>query len=279
MGDGSLRKIFILKEELEMQQTETCDLLVNIEDSVMNLTLNRPDSLNAFSPDMISDLKEAIQTAKHNEKIRVVTISGSGRSFSAGGDVKTMGEAEPLEVYQHIGKLNELILSMRDLEKPIVAAVHGFAAGAGFNLALACDLILASEESKFVLSFSQVGLISDGGGLYFLPRLIGTHRTKELLFNAEPIDAKVAHSLGFVNQVYPMESFKDEVNAYATKLASGPSKAFGFIKKITDQSLGSSLDQILELERITQATVVTTEDHREGVQAFKEKRQPHFQGK
>ncbi|WP_257351692.1 enoyl-CoA hydratase/isomerase family protein [Pseudalkalibacillus decolorationis] len=262
-----------------MQQTETKDLLVNIEGSVMNLTLNRPNSLNAFSSDMIADLKAAIETAKHDKNIRVVTISGSGRSFSAGGDVKTMGKNEPLDVYEHIGKLNELILSMRDLEKPIIAAVHGFAAGAGFNLALACDIILAAEESKFVLSFSKVGLISDGGGLYFLPRLVGTHRAKELLFNAEPIDVKEAHSLGIVNQVYPVERFEENVTAYAVKLASGPSKAFGFIKKITDQSLVSSLEEILELERITQATVVTTDDHREGVEAFKEKRQPNFQGK
>ncbi|WP_408010410.1 enoyl-CoA hydratase/isomerase family protein [Pseudalkalibacillus sp. A8] len=262
-----------------MQQTETKDLLVNIEGSVMHLTLNRPESLNAFSPDMISTMKESIEQAKNDDHVRVVIISGAGRSFSAGGDVKTMGKNEPVKVYEHIGKLNELVLAMKNLDKPIIAAVHGFAAGAGFNLALASDIILAAEESKFVLSFTKVGLISDGGGLYFLPRLIGVHRAKELLFNAEPIDVDEAKSLGIVNQVFPLDSFKEEVTAYAEKLAAGPSKAYGFIKKIADQSLVSSLDEILELERITQATVITTQDHREGVESFKEKRKPNFQGK
>ncbi|TLS36912.1 enoyl-CoA hydratase/isomerase family protein [Pseudalkalibacillus caeni] len=262
-----------------MQQTETKDFLVDVKGSVMNLTLNRPDALNAFSPEMILGLKEAIGQAKDDGNIRVVTLSGAGRSFSAGGDVKTMGKTEPLAVYDHIGKLNELILAMRNLEKPIVAAVHGFAAGAGFNLALACDIILAAEGSKFVLSFSKVGLISDGGGLYFLPRLVGPYKAKELLFNAEPIDVQEARSLGIVNQVYPLESFKQELEDYSKKLASGPSRAYGFIKKIADQSLVSSLEEILEQERITQSSIVTTEDHQEGVNAFKEKRNPDFKGK
>ncbi len=139
-------------------------------------------------------------------------------------------------------------------------------------------MILAAEDSKFVMSFSKVGLISDGGGLYFLPRLIGTYRAKELLFNAEPISAEEAHALGIVNHIYPLNQFEEEVAAFVSKIASGPSKAFGFIKKIADQSLHSSLEEILEQERITQATVITTEDHEEGVLAFKEKRNPLFSG-
>lgn len=251
-------------------------LIVNINEGIMNLSLNRPDSLNAFSPEMIGGLKDALKQAKHDDAIRVVIISGSGRSFSAGGDVKTMGSGSPLETHEHIGKLNELILAMRDLQKPIVAAVHGFAAGAGFNLALACDIILAADDSKFIMSFSKVGLVSDGGGHYFLPKLIGPHRAKELLFHAEPIDAEKAYSFGIVNHIYPLEEFQDKVHEYAATLAAGPVTAYGFIKKIIDKSLHSSLAEVLDLERITQATVVTTEEHQEGVQAFKEKRQPHF---
>ncbi len=262
-----------------MIETGSKHLLVNVEKNVMHATLNRPDSLNAFSPEMISGLKAAVQKAKEDEGIRVLVISGAGRSFSAGGDVKTMGEAEPTQVYDHIGKLNELVLAMRDLEKPIISAVHGFAAGAGFNLALASDLILAAEGSSFVLSFSRVGLISDGGGLYFLPRLVGPYLAKELLFSAEPINAEKAQTLGIVNQVYPADTFREQVTAYAGKLAEGPSKAYGFMKKIADRSLTSTLDEVLELERITQATVVTTDDHQEGVNAFKEKREPAFKGK
>ncbi|WP_085993028.1 enoyl-CoA hydratase/isomerase family protein [Oceanobacillus senegalensis] len=259
-----------------MNYIETKDLLVEIKEGVLHLTLNRPDSLNAFSAEMITGLKEAIQLAKTEASIHVVTISGSGRAFSAGGDVKNMGQKDPLGTYDHIGNLNELILSMKELEKPIIAAVHGYAAGAGFNLALACDIILSAEESKFILSFSKVGLISDGGGLYFLPRLIGPYRAKELLFNAEPITASEAYSLGIVNHIYSLAEFPEEVNEYALKLARGPSKAYGFIKKLADKSLHSTLEEILELERITQATVATTADHREGVLAFKEKRTPNF---
>ncbi|UJL45512.1 enoyl-CoA hydratase [Virgibacillus sp. NKC19-16] len=259
-----------------MKNVATENLLVDINEGIMHLTLNRPDSLNAFSPEMITGLKQAINQAKLEEEIRVVILSGAGRTFSAGGDLKTMGKKEPIEVYEHLGELNELIRSMRDLEKPIIAAVHGYAAGAGFNLALACDMILAAEDSKFVLSFSQVGLISDGGGLFFLPRLIGPYRAKELLFSAEPIKVDEAHRLGIVNHVFPLDEFQEKVSAFAAKIASGPSVAYGFIKKIADQSLVSSLDEILEQERITQATVINTDDHQEGVQAFFEKRKPNF---
>lgn len=259
-----------------MGQNENKDLLVEVKEGVMQLTMNRPESLNAFSPEMVVGIKDAMKQAKDDETIRVVTLSGSGSSFSAGGDVKTMGGATALQTYDHIGELNEVILSMRDLEKPIIAVVHGFAAGAGFNLALACDMILAAEETNFILSFSKVGLISDGGGLYFLPRLIGTYRTKELLFSAEPITANEAHSYGIVNHVYPLDEFEAKANEFVTKIASGPVTAYGFMKKIADSSLTSSLDEILEQERINQATVVSTEDHQEGVQAFKEKRQPNF---
>ncbi|SET35011.1 2-(1,2-epoxy-1,2-dihydrophenyl)acetyl-CoA isomerase [Salinibacillus kushneri] len=259
-----------------MVQTETKHLLVQKFDGVMQLTLNRPDSLNAFSPDMMLGLKESMEEAKNDDSIHVIILSGAGRAFSAGGDVKTMGTSNPLATYNHIGNLNELILTMRNLEKPIIAAVHGYAAGAGFNLALACDMILAAEESKFVLSFSKVGLSSDGGGLYFLPRLIGPYLAKELLFTAEPITAEKAHSLGIVNHTYPLEEFKDQVERFANKIAAGPSEAYQFIKKIANQSYHSTLDEILELERISQATIVTTDGHKEGVQAFKEKREPDF---
>ena len=259
-----------------MQSTETKHLLVEVKDGVMQLILNRPESLNAFSPEMIRGLKDAMIEANNNTSIRVITITGAGRSFSAGGDVKRMGNRSPLATYEHLGKLNELILTMNNLEKPIIAAVHGYAAGAGFNLALACDLILAAEETKFILSFSNVGLISDGGGLYFLPKLVGSYRAKELFFNAEPLPVEEAHSLGIVNQVYSMDEFQSCVSLYANKIASGPSTAYGFIKKIVNQSLTSSLEEILEQERITQSTMITTDDHHEGVTAFKEKRRPNF---
>lgn len=254
-------------------------LLIDIQGPVMTLTLNRPESLNAFSPEMILGLTQALRDAQENDEIRAIVLAGAGRSFSAGGDVKTMGQANATQVYEHIGKLNECILAFKETEKPIIAAVHGFAAGAGFNLVLACDLIIASNDSKFALSFSQVGLISDGGGSYFLPKLIGPHLAKQFFFSAEPIPAERLYQLGVINQLVPLEKLQEETVTFATKLAHGPSKAFGMQKKIIEHSFTASLEEILEQERITQTLMVTTEDHQEGIQAFKEKRRPNFQGK
>ncbi|MCI0182683.1 MAG: enoyl-CoA hydratase [Acidibacillus sp.] len=254
------------------------DLLVHKNGAILELTLNRPDRLNAFSEEMVVGLMEACKEAQRDASIRVVVLSGAGRSFSAGGDVKTMGEASPVQVYEHIGKLNECIVAMRELEKPIIAVVHGFAAGAGFNLALASDLIVASTESRFVLSFAQVGLISDGGGSYFLPRLVGPHVAKELFFLADPLSAQRAYELGIVNRVVPQEQLREEAANLAERLANGPGRAYGMMKRLIDRSFHSTLDGILQDERTVQGVMVTTHDHQEGVAAFIEKRKPHYTG-
>jgi 2-(1,2-epoxy-1,2-dihydrophenyl)acetyl-CoA isomerase len=254
-------------------------LLVEKLGPVLSLTLNRPESLNAFSPDMISGLKEALSSAQNDDDIQVIVLSGAGRSFSAGGDVKGMGQGKGVQVYEHIGKLNELILLMKEIEKPIIAAVHGFAAGAGFNLALACDLIVAAEDSKFALSFSKVGLVSDGGGSYFLPQLVGPHLAKQFLFTAEPIPAERLYQLGVINYLVPLEKLQEETTKFALQLAQGAGKAYGMQKKLVEKALTSSLAEILEQERLTQVLMVDTEDHKEGITAFKEKRQPVFKGK
>ncbi|MCA1022293.1 enoyl-CoA hydratase/isomerase family protein [Halobacillus litoralis] len=254
-------------------------IAVDINGPVMSCVLNRPDSLNAFSDQMIGGLMEALEEASRNEEVKVIVLSGAGRSFSAGGDVKSMGEASAQHLYDHVGELNKLILKIKDVPKPVVAVVHGYAAGAGFNLALACDQILAAEESQFVLSFAQVGLISDGGGHYFLSRLIGPYRTKELLFTAEPIPVETAAEWGLVNRVIPIGELEEEAMNYAVRLAKGPGRAIGMMKKIVDQSDQSNLAAILEQERISQTMMAETSDHKEGVAAFKEKRKPHFTGK
>lgn len=254
-------------------------LIIEKTDSILRLTLNRPESLNAFSPDMILGITNALSKAQKDEEVRAIVLSGAGRSFSAGGDVKTMGLANSIQVYEHIGRLNECILTMKATEKPIIAAIHGFAAGAGVNLALASDLIVAAEDSKFALSFSRVGLISDGGGSYFLPRLIGPHLAKEFFFSAEPIPARRLYELGVVNRLVAPEKLQEETTKLATRYANGPGKAYGMMKKLIDHSLTASLEEILEQERITQTMMVTTEDHQEGVAAFKDKRKPVFKGK
>jgi len=254
------------------------DLKVEIQDRVMHLTLNRPAALNAFSPDMMDGLLEAFSHAKSNADIRAILLSGTGRAFSAGGDVKGMGQGGPVRTYDHIGRLNEVVLAMAELDVPIVAAVHGWAAGAGVNLALASDIIYAADNSQFVLSFSKVGLLSDGGGLFFLPRTIGLYRAKELLFNAEPISASDAMQWGMVNHVIAADALADAAYDYAKKLANGPTRAIAMMKKIANRALVSDLAAVLEMERTAQCVTQATADHQEGVRAFIEKRDPAFVG-
>ncbi|WP_057912302.1 enoyl-CoA hydratase/isomerase family protein [Peribacillus muralis] len=253
-------------------------LLTEVTGNVLILTLNRPESLNAFSPEMIADLTKEIKDVKEKPHIRAVVIKGAGRSFTAGGDVKSMGKASAGQLYDHVGRMNECILALDSSEVPVIAAVHGFAAGAGFNLALACDLIIASEDSQFAMSFSQVGLISDGGGSYFLPKLVGPHLAKQLFFSAEPISAERLYQLGIINYVCPLEQLEEESFRLAKKLANGPTKAYGMMKKLVSHSFTATLDEMLEQERITQTLMASTEDHLEGIAAFKEKRKPEFTG-
>lgn len=254
-------------------------LLVNNTNSILTLTLNRPERLNAFSTEMLLGITSALKDAQKNPEIRAIVINGSGRAFCAGGDVKNMGTGGPINTYDFIAHLNECILTMRDTEKPIIAVVHGYAAGAGSSLALAADLIVAEEGSKFALSFSQVGLISDGGGSYHLTKLIGPYLAKQFYFSAEPIPVERLYQLGVVNQIVSPEKIEEEVNALAAKLANGPSRAYGLQKKIINHAVTATLDEILEQERITQPLMNLTEDHLEGVAAFKEKRKPVFKGK
>jgi 2-(1,2-epoxy-1,2-dihydrophenyl)acetyl-CoA isomerase len=254
-------------------------LLIEKLGPVLSLTLNRPDSLNAFSAEMILGLTSALKEVQHDADVQVIVLSGAGRSFSAGGDVKTMGQTNSVQTYEHIGRLNELILTMKETEKPIIAAVHGFAAGAGFNLVLACDMIVAAEDSKFALSFTKVGLVSDGGGSYFLPRLIGPHLAKQFFFSGEPIPAERLYQLGVINYLFPMEILQEETTKLALNLAQGPGKAFGMQKKLIDHSLTATLEEILEQERLIQTLMVQTLDHQEGIAAFKEKRKPAYKGK
>lgn len=253
-------------------------LLTELKGHVLLLTLNRPESLNAFSPDMISDLTKTIKEVKQNPEVRAIVIRGAGRSFTAGGDVKSMGKATSMQMYEHVGRLNQCILAMDACEVPIIASVHGFAAGAGFNLALACDLIVAAEDSKFAMSFSQVGLISDGGGSYFLPKLVGPHLAKQLFFSAEPVPAARLYELGVINYLFPEVQLEEETLNLAAKLASGSTKAYGMMKKLISHSFTATLDEMLEQERVTQTLMATTEDHHEGITAFKEKRKPKFTG-
>ena len=182
-------------------------------------------------------------------------------------------------VEEYVGRLNQAVLALKNLAKPVVAQVHGFCVGAGFNLALACDLIVAAEDAKFVMSFVQVGLISDGGGMYFLPRLLGPHKAKELLFLGDPISAAEARDLGIVNRVVPSDQLPSVTEALMDRLVHGPGLAIGQMKLLTDKSFSSSLEDMLRAEQATQPRMVVSYDHKEGVKAFLEKRRPRFEGR
>jgi 2-(1,2-epoxy-1,2-dihydrophenyl)acetyl-CoA isomerase len=254
-------------------------LIVKQEDKVLSLTLNKPDVLNALNLEMKEGLLKALEFARENPDIHAVLISGAGRSFSSGGNVKNMGKSNPVDTFEYLGKTKELILAMSHLEKPIIASVHGNIAGGGCCLALACDIIFAAEDSRFFFSFSKVGLIPDNGGMFFLPRTIGLYRTKDILFTAQPISAETALNWGMINRIYPKEQVFSEAMGYVQKLSEGPSFAIGQIKKIANLAIVNDLEGVLEMERSNQAVLQTTFDHNEGVHAFLEKRQPKYKGR
>lgn len=250
-----------------------------IEENVLLIIMNKPKSLNALDDDIKSDLNELFNEAHENEEVKVVVITGSGRAFSAGGDLNSLEKiGQAIEGRDRIKKLHLLVKKMVDLEKPIIAAVNGFAVGAGFNLALASDIIIASEDAKFSQIFSKVGLIPDAGGLYFLPRLVGPHRAKELVFTGKMIDANEALRIGIVNKVVKNEDLLTESQILAKQLARGPSKAIAFSKKIINKSLEWDLETLLETEAFAQGVCMNSHDFKEGVKAFKEKREPNFRG-
>jgi 2-(1,2-epoxy-1,2-dihydrophenyl)acetyl-CoA isomerase len=243
------------------------------EEGVGRFILNRPEAMNALNNKMREELISAIEETEKDIEIRVLVITGKGRAFCAGGDVKGMGTQErPINPSQ-------IILRLANLEKPVISAVNGVAAGGGCNLALAGDIILASDQARFIQSFVRIGLVPDWGGMYFLPRLVGMAKAKELMFTGEAIDAREAERIGLVSKVFPSEEFEGAMNGLAKKLAAGPPKSLSLIKKILNWGQQSDLKTVMELEHLAQGICRETEDHKEGLKAFKEKREPNFIGK
>ncbi|WP_150283687.1 enoyl-CoA hydratase-related protein [Rummeliibacillus sp. TYF-LIM-RU47] len=250
----------------------------DVRDGVAWLTLNRPDKLNAFTARMNSEIKDAVKTASRDEEVRTIVFTGAGRAFCSGQDLsevdETMDHGDILR--SHYGPM---VKEMRRCEKPIVAAVNGVAAGAGFSLALACDFRLVSENASFVNAFIHVGLIPDSGNLYFLTKLVGEGKAAELAMLGEKIPAERAVELGLANRVYTAETFTDEVHTFAARLATMPTKAMGLIKRSLKEASTLSFDEYLEREAQGQRIAGLTADHREGVDAFMQKRKPVFLGK
>jgi len=259
-------------------------IIFQAEGAVGTITLNRPESLNAFNFQMGEDFNDALHKCSHDSTIRAVVITGAGRAFCSGGDVKGMREFTQANNQAFYFKkltsyLHSAISAIRRMEKPVIMGVNGIASGAGFNLALAGDIIIASDRAQFNQAYIRLGVCPDGGGTYFLPRLIGDFRAAELFFTADMIDAQRALQLGIVNRVVPEEEFPMELKRWAEKLASAPTKAIGAIKKLLLQSQAGSLESQLENERQAVTSCSHTEDFLEGLNAFFEKRKPAFKGR
>ncbi|MBI2861903.1 MAG: enoyl-CoA hydratase [Chloroflexi bacterium] len=257
-------------------------LLVKQEERVTTITLNQPDNLNPVSPPLVAELVDAVTAVQRDPAVRVLVLTGAGRAFSAGGDVKTMPDriAMPLpERRQQILDLANVVLRLQQLEKPVIAMINGPAVGAGCNLALACDIRIASEAATFGEVFVRIGLMPDFGGAYFLPRLVGTAKACELIFTGDIIDAKEAYRIGMVNKLVLPEELEKTTMDMARKLAQGPAVAIGMAKFAIYKGLEMNLASYLDLEALGQAIVSKTDDIREGLAAFLEKRKPHFEGR
>jgi len=251
-------------------------------DCITTITLNRPDKLNAFIGHMRRDLAEALEHAGSDRGTRVVIITGAGRAFCAGGDVAFMAELmrrrDAEEFSRMLGAGRRVILAIRQMTKPVLAAINGPAAGAGFNLALACDLRIAANNATFSQSFAKVGLHPDWGGTYFLPRLVTPNKACEMFFLGESIDAAEAARLGIVNQVVAPEELESATMQLAQRLRAAPPIALAAAKHAVYQSQAEDLDEMLRYETEAQLRCFDSDDGHEGVHAFLEKREPKFTG-
>ena len=258
-------------------------VLVSLDAGVLTLTLNRPDRLNAFHPEMHKLLRGALERALDDALVRAVLLTGAGRAFCAGQDLSerdAAANAAPIDLSVSLGSnYNPLVRRLRALPKPVVCAVNGVAAGAGANIALACDIVLAARSASFVQSFAKLGLVPDSGGTYFLPRLVGTARAMGLALLAERLSAEDAERWGLIWKAVDDRRLMDEAGTVARALAAGPTRGYGLIKKAIHASAGSSLDAQLDLERDLQREAGFSEDYREGVAAFMQKRTPSYKGK
>ncbi len=259
--------------------TPPTPVLESRADGVLTLTLNRPDALNAFDRPMKEALLKSLRGAERDRSVRVVVLTGAGRAFCAGQDLKerTGDDVAPLSVELR-QRYNPIILAMRRLEKPIVGAINGVAAGAGCSLAVACDVVIASEKASFLQAFGRVGLVPDTGSTWFLPRAIGYARAAQMMLTSEPVDAATAERWGLVNRVVPGEQLMDETMAHAHRMAAGAPLAMALTKRALNRSFVSTLEEALDFEAELQSIAGRSSDHREGVAAFVEKRRATFTG-
>lgn len=246
---------------------------------VATVTFNQEAVLNALTPELVADLGRVVPEIRRNPEIRAVIITGRGRAFCAGGSLKSIGEGfGPVEGYRYMSEGARWVQELATLPKPVVAAVNGIAVGAGLSIALACDVIVASEKATFGAVFGKVGLVPDVAMTYFLPRVVGLQRAKELVFSARVFPASEALEMGIALKVVPEEALMDEAMATARSFARGATAAMGMAKGLLNRSHATTLEEALEREAAAQALLFQTADHAEGVRAFHERRQPEFKG-
>jgi enoyl-CoA hydratase/carnithine racemase len=258
------------------------ELLYEVKDRVATLTLNRPEKMNAFTGPMIERWAWALNEAQRDPDVNVVVVTGAGKAFCSGGDVARMGQGEPTPLdhkntlWEHIHRVPK---ALEQMDKPVIAMVNGVAVGAGMGMAVMCDLRIASDAARFSTGYVRVGLVPGDGDTYFLPRLVGSAKALELLWTADFIEAPEAERLGIVNRVVAAERLAEETFALAKRIADGPQVPIRMIKRLVYQSLRLDLRTHLDLVSSHMAVVRDTEDHKEGVQAFKDKRAPKFKGR
>lgn len=252
----------------------------DIKDGVARITLNRPDKLNSFSDEMHEELR-SIMPILEGDDVRAVLITGEGRAFGAGADLSSSSASEGgLDAGETLEKnYNPLILFVRNLDKPVVAAVNGLAAGASMSLALACDIVLAAKSAYFLQAFCHIGLVPDAGSTYFLPRLVGSGKAMGLAMLGDKLPAEEAEKLGLIWKSYEDDELMPAAEALAAKLAAGPTKGYAYIKQAMNASLVNNLEEQLTVERDLQQKASGTEDFYEGVAAFLGKRKANFKGR
>lgn len=253
-------------------------ILFEIKNSIGFITLNRPDKLNSFNREMALQLQDALDNCK-DDAVRCVYITGAGKGFSAGQDLAEVVDPNGPGMQRILSEhYNPIVTRIRKLEKPVVAAINGVAAGAGANIALCCDIVVASENASFIQAFSKIGLIPDSGGTFTLPRLIGWQKASALMLLGEKVSATDAEKMGMIYKVFTAEAFEENALRIAQQLANMPTKGLAYTKLVLNNSVINCWEEQLQDEDIFQQRAAQTADYKEGVQAFLEKRQPDFKG-
>jgi len=256
------------------------NISISISHGVCELKLNRPTVFNSFNQAMAFELQRALDDAELNDEVRAIIITGEGKAFCAGQDLAEAMDPEGPELQSIVkNHYNPIIERIRAIEKPIIAAVNGVAAGAGANIALACDITIAKKSASFIQAFSKIGLIPDSGGTFFLPRIIGMQKALALMMTGDKVSAEEAEKMNMIYKAVDDENFEQEIQNFALKMAKMPTKGFGLTKRALNLSMNNSLTEQLAVEEKLQTEAGETYDFREGVNAFLEKRQPEFKGK